>query len=155
MKIVSRLALALALALVVAVPALAATTFTTGDWAGTTSQRNGEGKKRKITFHADAAAGEITNMKFRSAGTCSDEGTSGGEQKNLHSTVGADGKFTINAVSQSGATTLKLTGTIVGNKASGSFTLKSRFNKRTNKPDKNGSIKCSSGLVKWSAAPVG
>ena len=75
--------------------------------------------------------------------------------QNLHTTVDSNGKFVVDAVSKSGATRLHLTGTIAGHKAHGQFVLKSRFNSHTNRPDKNGSIKCSTGKVTWSAALVG
>src|SRR2546421_10648773 len=55
MKMTSRAALLLALVLALAAPALAAT-FTTGKYQGNTSQKKKNGKKRKISFHADNAA---------------------------------------------------------------------------------------------------
>jgi len=155
MRRIARAAALPVLVLALAAPALAAVTYSTGDYKGATSQRNGHHKFRKITFHADSVAGEITKMKFVESGTCSDGGTSSGSQKNLHTTVDSNGKFVVDAVSKSGATKLHLTGTIAGHKAHGQFVLKSRFNSHTNRPDKNGSIKCSTGKVTWSAALVG
>jgi hypothetical protein len=155
MRTLKRAAILPILALVAAAPALADVTYSTGDYKGTTSQKNGHRKFRKITFHADSVAGEITKMKFVESGTCSDGGPSSGSQKNLHTTVDANGKFVIDAVSKSGATKLHLTGAISGKRAHGQFVLKSRFNSHTNKPDKNGSVKCSTGKVTWSASFVG
>ena len=156
MHTISRALILPVLVLALAAPALADVTYSTGDYKGTTSQKNGHHKFRKITFHADSVAGEITKMKFVESGTCSDGGTSSGSQKNLHTTVDANGKFVIDAVSpKTGATKLHLTGAISGNKAHGQFVLKSRFNSHTNKADKNGSIKCSTGKVTWSATFAG
>src|SRR5438270_12777139 len=112
MRRIARTAALPVLVLALAAPALADVTYSTGDYKGTTSQKNGHHKFRKITFHADSVAGEITKMKFVESGTCSDGGTSSGSQKNLHTTVDANGKFVIDAVSKSGATKLHLTGAI-------------------------------------------
>jgi hypothetical protein len=153
MKKTSRLALLLALVLALAAPALAAT-FTTGKYQGNTSQKKKNGKHRKISFHADNAAQQITNLKFTETGTCNDGGSSTGDQKGLHADVDAAGNFVIKGSSPSGATKLTLNGSIAGTKASGTFTVKSRFNKAGN-PDKNGKIKCTTGTVKWKASFVG
>src|SRR5207249_464802 len=102
MRRIARTAALPVLVLALAAPALADVTYSTGDYRGTTSQKNGHHKFRKITFHADSVAGEIS-----------------------------------------------------GNKAHGQFVLKSRFNSHTNKADKNGSIKCSTGKVTWSATFAG
>ena len=53
-----------ALVLALAVPALAVTTYSTGDWKGTTAQKNGKGKHRKLTFYADSTTGEVTKLAF-------------------------------------------------------------------------------------------
>jgi hypothetical protein len=154
MRIRSPLALLTVLALVLAAPALAST-FTTGDYVGTTGQKNGEGKHRKITLHADSTAGQLSRIKFFSTGKCNDgshsHGWQGKGENKLFADVDQNGHFSLFAPSKSGATKLTMSGTIVGNKASGTFTVKSRFNKDTNKPDPDGSVKCSSGTVKWSA----
>jgi hypothetical protein len=150
MKRTPRIAILVALALVFAAPALAAT-FTTGKYKGKTEQTKSNGQHRKISFHADSAASQITNLKFFETGKCSDGGTSSGDQKGLHADVDTAGKFAIDAQSPKGATKVKVRGTISGTKASGTFWVKSRFNKDTNKADPHGSIKCSSGTVSWSA----
>ncbi|MEA2389084.1 MAG: hypothetical protein QOG41_1857 [Thermoleophilaceae bacterium] len=151
MKKISRLALVVAIVLALAAPAIAAS-FATGKYSGTTAQVNKRtGKHRKISFHADSTAAQITNLKFVETGKCSDGGRSSGTQKGLHADVDANGDFQISAKSTSGATKLKLSGHIGGSKAKGTFSVKSRFNKDTNNPDPDGSIKCSTGTVKWSA----
>jgi hypothetical protein len=154
MRTSSRLALLVVLALALAAPALAST-FTTGDYVGKTSQKNGEGKFRKIKLHADSTAGQLSRITFFSTGKCNDgshsHGWQGKGENKLFADVDGNGRFSLFAPSKSGATKLTLSGTIVGNKASGIFTVKSRFNKNTNKADPNGSVKCSSGKVSWSA----
>ena len=145
-----------ALVLALAVPALAVTTYSTGDWKGTTAQKNGKGKHRKLTFYADSTTGEVTKLAFMEASKCSDGQTNQPRQQHdLHTTVDLNGNFVIKAKSKSGATALTLKGTISGNAASGTFVLKGRYNSHTNRPDKNGSIKCSTGTVKWSASFAG
>ena len=57
----------------------------------------------------------------------------------------------VTAKSKMKATTVKVAGSISGTKASGTFSVKTHFNKKGN-PDKNGSIVCSTGKVHWSAA---
>lgn len=151
MKTTSRLALVIAIVLALAAPAIAAS-FTTGKYSGKTEQVNkSTGKHRKISFHADSTAAQITNLKFVETGKCNDGGRSSGTQKGLHADVDDNGDFRIDAKSTSGATTLKLRGHIAGSKATGTFSVKSRFNKDTNEPDPDGGIKCSTGTVDWSA----
>ena len=143
------------LALALAAPAFAAN-FQSGKYRGTTSQKNSNtGKHRSISFHADFDSLQITNLKFVETGKCSDGGKSSGTQKGLHADVDQNGDFTITAKSTSGATHLKLDGHIAGHKANGTFNVKSRFNKNTNQPDKHGSIRCSTGTVKWHASLSG
>jgi hypothetical protein len=150
MKTTSRLALVIGIVLALAAPAIAAS-FATGKYTGTTSQVNkSTGKHRKISFHADSTAAQITNLKFVETGRCNDGGRSSGTQKGLHGNVDPSGDFKIAAQSTSHATKLKLSGHISGSKASGTFSVKSRFNKDTNEPDPDGSIKCSTGTVHWS-----
>ena len=155
MKTRSRIAIAIALvvALAAAVPAIAAT-FTTGKYKGTTGQKNPRHQFRKITFHADSTASEITNLKFVNTGTCSDGGASSGDQGPINMIVAADGSFKFDGSSASGATKLHLVGTIAGTKASGSFKVTSRF-KKDGTPSPTGSVRCSSGTVKWSAKRIG
>ena len=154
MKTIFRFAIPLALMLALAAPAMAGV-FSTGKYKGPTSQTNkNTHKKRKISFHADATNQQITNMKWVSTGTCSDGGTSIGAQGPLVMDVGAAGKFSLTAKSKLKATTLKVQGSIAGTKASGTFWVKTHFNKKGN-PDKNGSIVCSTGTVKWSAKFTG
>jgi hypothetical protein len=150
----SRLAILTVLVLALAGPAYALTSFTTGKYAGKTAQTKSNGKHRKISFHADFDASQVTNLKFVETGKCNDGGHSSGSQKGLHADVDANGNFKIVAKSSSGATKLKLNGSLSGTKASGTFSIKSRFNK-SNNPDPNGSIKCSTGTVKWSAKTTG
>jgi hypothetical protein len=159
MKIAARLALIACLALAVAAPALAST-FTTGKYEGKTSQKNkNTGKFRKISFHADSTAGQISNIKFVSTGTCNDgsrsQGSQGKNGNTLFADVDGNGHFSLTAPSKSGATKLKMSGTISGNQASGTFTVKSRFNKNTGNADPDGSIKCTTGTVHWSAKTTG
>jgi hypothetical protein len=158
MKTTSRVALLSAVALAAAAPAVAST-FTTGKYAGTTSQVNGKGKHRKITFDADSTAGQISHITFFETGKCNDGGHShawqGKGANKLFADVDGNGHFSLFAKSRSGATKLTLSGTIAGSKASGKFTVKSRFNKDTNQTDPNGSVRCSTGTVKWSAKASG
>src|SRR2546421_7788664 len=128
----------LAAMLAVAAPAVAAS-FQTGHYAGKTKQ------DKTISFGADAANSEIHNLKFAEKGACSDGGTSKGNQGPFNGvTVAADGTFSVQGKSASGATKLKLTGTIAGSKAHGNFKVTSRFTK-SGKPSPSGSIKCSTG----------
>ena len=151
MKTTSRLALVVVICLALAAPAIAAS-FQTGKYVGKTEQVNKRtGKHRKISFHADSTAAQITNLKFVETGKCSDGGRSSGTQKGLHADVDDAGDFRIDAKSTSGATKLKLRGHIAGSKASGTFSVKSRFNANTNEPDPDGSIRCSTGTVEWTA----
>jgi hypothetical protein len=157
MKTPFRLALALALVvlLAVAATAIAATTFTSGKYVGTTEQKNSEGKHRKIKFKVNASTGMMHSMRFVETGKCNDDGTSIGTQKRLHAEIDANGDFRIDAPSNSGASHIKVRGHVEGSKATGTFSLKSRFNKKSNKPDPDGSIKCSTGTVEWSAHASG
>jgi hypothetical protein len=158
MKATSRLLVVLVLAagLALAAPAIAAT-FSTGNWKGTTAQVKGpKGHRthRKISFKADSAAQEITKLNVDAQGKCSDKGVSIDKQSGLFADVNADGTFKIEGSGPKGGTKFKLTGKISGKKASGTFVIKSRYNSK-NQPDKNGSIKCSTGTVNWSAAFAG
>jgi hypothetical protein len=139
-----RLAVAvLAALLAVAAPAVAAS-FTTGHYAGKTKQ------KKKISLDADSANSQINNLKFAEKGKCSDGGTSKGHQGPFNAvTVNPDGTFSVKGQSATGATKLKLNGTISGTKAHGKFKVTSRFTKNGT-PNPDGSIKCSTGKVKWS-----
>jgi hypothetical protein len=159
MKIAARIALIAVLALAVAAPALAST-FTTGRYEGKTSQKNkNTGKFRKISFHADSTAGQISNIKFVSTGKCNDgsrsQGSQGKNGNKLFADVDGNGHFSLTAPSKSGATKLKMSGTISGNQASGTFSVKSRFDENTGNPDPDGSIKCTTGTVHWSAKTTG
>ena len=155
MRWTSRLAAPALVALAVAAPAVAAT-FQSGSYEGTTSQINKQtGKHRKITFKADAVNGEVTKIKFYAKGTCTDGGTSGRlhgtPPERLFADVDDTGHFNMVAKSPSGATTVRVQGDLAGSKASGTLSVKSRFNSKTNEPDPNGSIRCSTGKVTWSA----
>jgi hypothetical protein len=157
-KTTSRLVVAMAVALALAVPAIAAAAipavFTTGDYPGSTSQKNGQGKHRKFSLHADVATQQITNLKFNEAGKCTDDGGTRGSQGPLSAPVAQDGTFSINESSPSGATTVKLAGKIGGASASGTLKVTSRFDSAGN-PTKGGSIRCTTGTVKWSAKTAG
>ena len=144
------MALALVALLAFAVPAFAAS-FSTGDYGGRTKQKNGKGKHRRISFHADFDADEITGIKFVETGKCKDGTTTIGKQKDLSAPVLANGTFTVKASSSNGGTKLSLKGKIAGTKASGSFIVKSRYKKHATKPNKHGKVRCSTGKVKWSA----
>jgi hypothetical protein len=151
-------ALVSALVLAVAAPAVAST-FQTGKYTGTTGQKNKRTHKfRKISLHADSTAGQLSNIKFVSTGECDDgshsEGSQGTGGNKLFADVDGNGDFSLTAKSPSGGTKLTMSGNIAGDKASGTFTVKSRFNK-AGKSDPHGSIKCTSGLVKWSAKLTG
>ena len=138
-----RLAAIVAALLVLAAPALAAT-FTPGKYGGKTKQG------KKISFKANAETNEITSLKFKERGKCNNGDRSRGAQGPLSTDIADSGKFHITGTSTSGATKLTFNGKISGSKAHGSFTVKSRFNSAGN-PDPNGSVKCTTGKVKWSA----
>lgn len=129
--------------LALAAPAVAAD-FQTGGYKGKTKQ------KKTIRFKADMAAGEIKGLKFGERGKCNNGDKSKGTQGPLSTDVDDSGKFHIDATSPSGSTRLVLNGTISGSKAHGKFTVKSRFDS-SGAPNPNGSVKCSTGKVKWSA----
>ena len=144
-----------------AAPAIAAT-FSSGKYVGKTSQKNkNTGKKRKIQFRVDAANGEVRNLKFVETGKCSDGGSSLGTQK-LDLYIDENGNFVdqadktpVKATSKSGATKLRLTGKVTGTEAKGTFKITSRFtNGNPGEPDPDGSVKCSTGTVNWSAKLV-
>jgi hypothetical protein len=154
MTTIRRLVLVAVLALALAVPAYAAVTYQTGRYEGHTSQKNSKGKHRKISFHADFDAGEITNIKFVSTGTCTDGGDShgsqGGKNSNLFANPDSNGDFKFTTYSKDKSTKLHMEGHIAGTKANGNFTVTSRYDKQGNS-DKDGSVKCTSGKVKWTA----
>ena len=156
MKTTSRVAALLAFVLAFAAPAVAAA-FTTGNYKGKTAQtyrKHHHKKHRKISVHADSTAGQVSNLKFFTQGKCSDGGRSSGKQGPFTTNVDQNGHFSVRGTSPSGATHLKLNGTLSGNKANGTVKVVSHFNKN-NQPDPNGKIRCSSGKVKWSAKRVG
>ena len=143
-----RLAAVVAALLAFAAPALASS-FTSGGYGGKTKQG------KRITFKADSSTLEVSNIKFSETGTCKNGDKSKGKQGPLSSTVSStSGKFHISGTSTSGATKLTLNGTISGTKAHGSFTIRSRFNK-SGKADPKGSVKCTTGKVKWNAKQGG
>jgi hypothetical protein len=159
MRNASRLLLVVLAALALAVPAIAATTYSTGKYTGTTSQRNQNTHKfRKISLHADSTAAQVSNIKFVSRGTCNDdthsEGSQGKGENKLFADVDDNGHFSLFAPSATGATKLTMEGDLSGDKASGTFTVKSRFDKNSH-PDPHGSIKCTTGTVHWSAKLTG
>ncbi|HKP92095.1 MAG TPA: hypothetical protein VJT75_19150 [Thermoleophilaceae bacterium] len=149
-----RLVLAAVLVLALAVPAYAAVTYQSGKYVGKTAQRNSEGDKRKISFHADYDAGELSNIKFVSTGKCTDggvsHGTQGGKGSNLYALPNKDGDFKFTVQSKNKATTLKMRGHIGGTKANGEFKVTSFYDSQGNS-DPDGSVKCTSGWVKWNA----
>jgi hypothetical protein len=155
MRTRTRLALAAVAALATAAPALAATTYSTGRYEGTTGQVNkNTGKHRKISLHADQAAGQVSNIKFVTTGKCNDGSHSTGSQgtngNHLFADVDGSGHFSLIAFSKTHATKLTMSGALAGTKASGTFKITSRFDD-SGTPDPNGSIKCTSGTVHWSA----
>jgi hypothetical protein len=160
MRITTRLALLGLVALAVAAPALAST-YTTGTYDGKTSQKNSRTHKyRKITLYADSTAGQVSKIKFVHTGKCNDgsrtHATQGKDKAHqLIADIDGNGHFELTAKSKSGATKLTMSGTIVGNEASGKFEVKSRFNGQTQELDPKGSIKCTTGKVTWSAKTTG
>ena len=155
MRTRARIALVVVAALTLAAPAAAAAAFTTGDYVGTTGQVNkNTGKHRKISMHADSAAGQVSNIKFVTTGKCNDGSHSSGSQgtngNHLFADIDDSGHFSLVAFSSTRATKLTMSGAFSGNKASGTFKITSRFN-QSGQPNPNGSIKCTSGTVKWSA----
>jgi hypothetical protein len=142
-----RFAAVTAALLALAAPALAAN-FKSGSYGGKTKQG------KRISFKASLDNAEITKMKFSERGTCNNGDKSKGTQGPLTATVNDNGKFHIKGTSTSGATKLSLNGTISGGKAHGSFTIKSTFNS-AGKADPNGSVKCTTGKVKWHAKKGG
>jgi hypothetical protein len=150
MKTTFRLASALALVLALAAAPAIAATFTTGDYKGTTSQKDAAGHKRKLSFHADATNFKLTKLAFKETGLCNDGKTSFGSQHGLHASIGPKGKFSIDAHTASQATHITVSGTIAGTSASGHFKIITNFN-QSGKPDPNGKSHCSTGTVNWSA----
>ena len=146
-------------ALAAAAPAIAAT-YESGKYEGHTAQINkATGEHRKFELRADAVNSEVTGIKFYATGTCSDGGKSYGLQgkkpNRLFGDVDENGHFKVVAHSTSGGTTVTVVGDLAGTKASGWFTVKSRFNSKTNESDPNGSIRCTTGKVHWSAKKTG
>ena len=153
----ARIALVALLVLAFAIPAYAAVSYQSGHYVGTTSQKNSKGHHRKISFHANFDAQEITNIKFVSTGTCSDGGDSHGSQgshgSHLSASVNDNGDFKLDTKSKNGATKLTLRGHIEGKKANGTFKVVSHFTK-DGKSDPNGSVTCTSHKVTWKAKKV-
>ena len=158
MTTIRRLVLVAVIVLALAVPAYAAVTYQSGRYEGHTSQKNSEGKHRKISFHANFDAGELTNIKFVSTGTCTDGGTSHGTQGDkdhkLFANPDPNGDFHFTTYSKNKATKLTMRGHIEGRKASGTFRVTSHFDKQGNS-DPNGKVVCTSGKVTWSAKKTG
>lgn len=154
MTTLRRLVLAAVLVLALAVPAYAAVTYQSGKYVGKTSQRNSDGDRRKITFTADYDAGRLRSIKFVSTGTCTDGGDShgsqGGKGSHLFATPNDNGDFNFTVSSTNKATKLTFKGHIAGTKANGQFKVTSRYDKQGNS-DPDGSVKCTSGWVKWNA----
>jgi hypothetical protein len=155
MKTTARVAAIGIAALAAAAPAIAAT-YESGKYEGHTAQVNKRtGEHRKFVLHADAVNSEVTGIKFYATGTCSDGGKSYGQQgtkpNRLFGDVDDTGHFDFTAHSTSGGTTVRVVGDLAGNKADGWCRVKSRFNSKTNESDPNGSIRCTTGKVHWSA----
>jgi hypothetical protein len=127
-----------------AVPALAATAYKSGKYGGKTAQN------KRISFTVDNQAAEVSKLKFKHTGTCSDGNVSDGRQGPFLLGISDAGKFHVKSTSPSGATHLTVNGKLAGKTASGNFTVKTSFNKK-GKPDKNGKIHCTTGKVKWTA----
>jgi hypothetical protein len=159
MTTIRRLALVAVLVLALTVPALAATTtYQSGQYAGKTAQKNSDGNHRKISFRADFDAGELRNIKFVSTGTCTDggdsHGTQGGKGSRLFANPNSHGDWKFTTYSKDKSTKLTMTGHIAGTKANGTFKVTSHYDKQGNS-DPNGSVKCTSGEVKWNAHKTG
>jgi hypothetical protein len=152
-----RLALVAVLVLAIAVPAYAATTWQSGKYVGHTSQKNSEGQKRKISFHADFDAGELNNIKFVTTGTCTDGGDShgsqGGKGSHLFAYPNNNGDFKFTSYSKDKSTKLTMRGHIAGTKASGTLKVVSHYDKQGNS-DPDGSVTCTTHQVTWSAHKV-
>jgi hypothetical protein len=160
MRTTARLAALVIAALTVAAPAVAATTYESGKYEGHTAQINKRtGKHRRFVLHADAVNSEVSGIKFYATGKCSDGGTSYGLQgkkpNRLFGDVDENGHFDITAHSSSGGTKVRVVGDLAGNKADGWLRVTSRFNSKTNESDPNGSIRCTTGKVHWSATKTG
>jgi hypothetical protein len=157
MKTIRRLVLVAVLVLAIAVPAYAAVTYQSGHYEGRTAQRNSEGEKRKISFNANYDEGVLRRIKFVSTGKCTDggrsSGTQGGKGSNLYAEPDNNGDFKFTVQSKNKATTLKMRGHIQGRKANGEFKVTSRYDSQGNS-DPAGSVKCTSGWVKWNAHKV-
>jgi hypothetical protein len=157
MTTLRRLALVAVLVLALAIPAYAATTWQSGKYVGHTSQKNSDGQKRKISFHADFDAGELNNIKFVTTGTCTDGGDShgsqGGKNSHLFAYPNANGDFQFTSFSKDKSTKLTMKGHIAGTKASGTLKVVSHYDKQGNS-DPNGSVTCSTHQVNWSAKKV-
>jgi hypothetical protein len=157
MTTIRRLALVAVLVLALAIPAYAATTWQSGKYVGHTSQKNSEGQKRKISFHADFDAGELNNIKFVTTGTCTDGGDShgsqGGKNSHLFAYPNGNGDFQFTSFSKDKSTKLTMKGHIAGTKASGTLKVVSHYDKQGNS-DPNGSVTCSTHQVNWSARKV-
>jgi hypothetical protein len=157
MTTIRRFAIVAVLALALAVPAYAATTWQSGKYVGHTSQKNSEGHKRKISFHANFDAGELNNIKFVSTGTCTDggdsHGTQGGKGSHLYAYPNAQGDFKFTSYSKDKSTKLTMRGHIAGTKASGSFRVTSHYDKQGNS-DPDGKVTCTTGKVTWNAKKV-
>jgi hypothetical protein len=153
MKPALRIATAAALVLALAAPAIAAT-YSSGDYKGTTAQRDSKNHKRKLSFHADATQGKLTLLKFTETGLCNDGKTSHGSQHDLHASIGPKGKFHIDAHTPSGATHILVSGKLAGTSASGTFKITTNFDKN-GKPDPNGKSHCTTDTVGWSASKSG
>ena len=159
MRRISRLAVPALVALAAAAPAVAAT-FASGRYEGTTAQINKQtGKHRKFTFNADAVNSEVTGIRFYATGKCSDGGKSYGLQgkapNRLFGDVDDTGHFDVKAKSSSGGTTVRVVGDLAGTRGEGFLRVRSRFNSKTNESDPNGSIRCDTGKVHWSAKRTG
>ena len=157
MNTIRRLALVAVLVLALAVPAYAAVTYQSGKYVGKTAQRNSDGDRRKISFRADHDAGELRNIKFVSTGKCTDggvsHGTQGGKGSNLYANPNGEGDFKFTVFSKNKATKLTMKGHIEGTKAHGQFKVTSHYDAEGNS-DPDGSVKCTSGWVKWNAKRV-
>jgi hypothetical protein len=128
------------LALVSAAPVWALA-FTTGGYAGTT----GQGKRISFTASRDA----VSQLRFKENGTCSNGKTSTGRQGPINAAI-HNGRFIHSGVSPSGATRSYVQGRLSGHTASGTLSVKARFN-RAGRPDPAGTIVCRTGTVHWSA----
>jgi hypothetical protein len=119
-----------------------ATGFATGKYRGKSDQG------LKVSFRAGKQ--QVTGFAFKETGTCSNGQKSNGTQGPFTMTIDAKGRFSASGASPSGATRSRIIGKLSGKQASGTFRIDTRFDASGN-PDPNGTVRCTSGKVHWTA----